>query len=65
MYSRLTKVITQEDGKECVTCALYGTEKCHIHNGTPDCGHCEVLGAIFNQLNNFEEAFTEIVGEEE
>lgn len=58
MYEKLTKVI-KIDGRECVTCALYGTDKCRIHScgesHTPDCAHCEMFGAILNQLNAFEE----------
>lgn len=54
MYTKLTKKI-QIDGRECVSCAFFGTERCRIHtDGTTDCGHCEVLGAILNQLNFLE-----------
>lgn len=58
MYTRLTKVINL-NGRECVTCIYYGTEMCRIHNEVPDCGHCNVLAAILNQLYVFEN----IVGE--
>ena len=54
---KLTK-ITEIDGRECVTCAFYGTERCPIHNDNKtisDCAHCEVFGAILNQLHQFEE----------
>ncbi len=54
---KLTK-ITEVDGRECVACAFYGTEKCPIHNGNKevaDCAHCEVFGAILNQLHQYEE----------
>lgn len=54
MYTRLTK-LTKVDGRECVSCAFYGTEMCHIHKGANDCLHCEVFAAILNQLYAFEE----------
>ena len=55
MYTKLTKRI-QIDERECVSCAFFGTERCHIHtDGTVDCGHCEVFAAILNQLNAFED----------
>lgn len=60
MYTKLTKII-KVDGAECVACAYFGTEECRIHKeeGTPDCCHCRVMGAILNQLHAFEEAITE------
>jgi len=60
MYTKLTKVV-KIDERECVACAFYGTEKCRIHkdSNTPDCCHCEVMGAILNQLRAFEEVFVE------
>ena len=56
MYTRLTKV-AKVDGRECVSCAFYGTSKCRIHkeSNTTDCAHCDVMGAILNQLHAFEE----------
>lgn len=56
MYTKLTKII-EVNGAKCVSCAFLGTEQCRIHNteNTPDCGHCNVLGAILNQLHMFEE----------
>lgn len=60
MYTKLTKVITI-NGEECVSCAFFGTEKCQIHNNdkTHDCMHCKVMGAILNQLHEFEEMIEE------
>ena len=55
MYTRLTKTTTV-DGRECVTCIYYGTEKCRIHNGVAGCNQCDVLAAIINQLHAFEMA---------
>jgi len=57
MYTRLTKIVTV-DGQECVACAAYGTETCHIHSGA-GCMKCPMLAAILNQLNFFEEAYCE------
>lgn len=53
MYTRLTKAVKIEE-RECVSCIYYGTEMCRIHNGIPDCIHCEVFAAILNQLHAFE-----------
>lgn len=58
MYTRLTKT-TVVEGRECVSCAFHGTKMCRIHNGIPDCGHCDVFAAILNQLHAFEDAFCE------
>ena len=55
MYTRLTKIVKDQDGRDCVTCVNFGTERCRIHNGVPDCIHCPMLGAIFNQLYAFED----------
>lgn len=55
MYTRLTKIVKDPKGRNCVTCINFGTSKCHIHNGTPDCNHCPMLAAILNQLSYFEE----------
>lgn len=56
MYTKLTKVV-EINGVECVACAFFGTEQCHIHNkeSSPDCCHCDAFGAILNQLHVFEE----------
>ena len=54
MYTRLTKVVTIKE-RECVTCIYQGTDMCRIHNGIPDCSHCDVFAAILNQLHAFEE----------
>lgn len=59
MYTRLTKVVTDEDGNSYVACVNYGTERCRIHNGAPDCIRCPVLGAMLNQLHAFEEMIIE------
>lgn len=60
MYKRLTKRIEIEDGKECVTCINYGTEKCPVHTGeVSNCLCCPTLGAVFNQLYLFEEVMQE------
>ncbi len=58
MYTRLTKTTTAE-GRECVSCIYYGTERCRIHKGISDCNHCEVFAAILNQLHAFEDIFCE------
>lgn len=55
MYTRLTKIVKDQDGRDCVTCVNFGTERCRIHNDVPDCIHCPMLGAIFNQLYAFED----------
>lgn len=62
MYTKLTKVINLA-GRECVVCINYGTEMCHIHNDTPDCGHCQMFAAILNQLHAFEVAYDEVTQE--
>ena len=64
MYTRLTKTV-KVDETECIACIHYGTEMCRIHNGTPDCGRCEVFAAILNQLNAFEDIFTELTEQTE
>ncbi len=56
MYTRLTKKVKLTSGSECISCINFGTPQCHLHNGTPDCSHCPMLAAIFNQLHAFEEA---------
>ena len=61
MYTRLTKIVKGQDGRDCVTCVNFGTERCRIHNGITDCVHCPMLGAILNQLYVFEDMF---VGEQ-
>ena len=53
MYTRLTKT-TIIEGRECVSCIFYGTEMCRIHKGISDCGHCDVVAAILNQLHTLE-----------
>lgn len=55
---QLTKVINH-DGRECVACVYYGTDKCHIHseNDVNDCAHCKVFGAMLNKLNLYETAY--------
>ena len=59
MYKRLTKTATI-DGRECITCAYYGTNECHIHNDVADCGHCRVFAAMLNQLHTFEDIIFEV-----
>lgn len=59
MYTRLTKIVKDQDGRDCVTCVNFGTERCHIHNGVPDCTNCPMLAAILNQLYGFEEIIIE------
>ena len=61
MYTKLTKVVKLDDGRECVACAFFGTEKCHIHkkNDNAGCGCCEVFAAILNQLHTFEDIYDE------
>lgn len=54
MYTRLIKIVTDQEGRDCVACINFGTERCRIHNGVPDCIHCPTLGAILNQLYAFE-----------
>lgn len=57
MYTRLTKTITitkDQESRDVVSCINFGTERCRIHNGTPDCCHCPLMGAILNQLFEFE-----------
>ena len=54
MYTKLTKIVKDQEGRECVTCVNFGTDRCHIHNDIPDCIHCSMLGAILNQLYVFE-----------
>ena len=59
MYTRLTKIVKDQDGRDCVACVNFGTDRCRIHNGVPDCIHCQVLGAILNQLYSFENIICE------
>lgn len=60
MYQPLTKVVII-DGKECVTCAKYGTEECLIHKEkVSGCFKCRCLGAMVEQLHAFEEVFMEL-----
>ena len=63
MYTRLTKIVRDENGRDCVTCVNFGTERCHIHNGVPDCAHCPMLGAIFNQLHVLEDIVDDVTEE--
>lgn len=64
MYTRLTKTIMSE-GRECIACIHHGTDKCRIHTGrVADCAHCEMFGAILNQLHAFEEAVGECLDKE-
>lgn len=57
-YQPLTKIITDDKGKEVVTCRYYGTSECrNIH--TSGCNNCPMLGAILNQLNMFEQIYME------
>lgn len=64
-YQSLTKVV-EINGNKCVTCAYFGTPKCLIHKGEsiPDCTHCDVMGAILNQLHAFEEIISEVAKSE-
>ena len=55
MYIRLTKIIKDQNQRDCVACVNFGNEECHIHNEVPDCIHCPMLGAILNQLYAFED----------
>ena len=55
MYTRLTKIVRCKDGRECVACVDFGTDRCRIHNNIPDCIHCPMFGAILNQLSAFED----------
>lgn len=60
MYTKLTKVVTVDD-RECVTCAFYGTDECRIHTRKiTDCAHCEMMGAMINQLHAFEEHYDQM-----
>ena len=62
MYERLTKLIKDDKGHECIVCIDYGTDRCRLHNGVPDCIHCPMLCAIMNQLYIFEEVMFEKEG---
>ena len=58
-YTRMTKT-TNIDGRECISCVLYGTDKC-----TGNCAVCPVWGAILKQLWAFEEVFAEDLNSKE
>lgn len=52
-YNKLTKIIKDVTGRECVTCVHFGTEKCReIHND--GCATCPMFAVILNQLHMFE-----------
>ena len=59
MYTRLTKV-NIINGQECVSCIHHGTELCRIHKGATNCGNCDVLAAILNQLYELENIIDEL-----
>ena len=59
MYTRLTKIVKEDDEASSIVCAGYGTEMCHIHNGTPNCGQCPMMKAIISQLFYFEDILLE------
>ena len=53
-YKKLTKIIADANGNECVACALYGTDECRtIHNGQ-GCYGCPMLALILNRLYCYE-----------
>ena len=62
MYTQLTKIATI-DGHECVTCVYYDTPTCPLHTNKnhPGCAGCGMMGAILNQLHEFEESFENIL----
>lgn len=63
MYTGLTKIITNHEGRKCVSCIDFDTERCRIHNGVPDCAHCPMFAAILNQLHEFEVITRELENE--
>ena len=65
MYTKLTKVVKDESGRECVTCIGYGTPACHIHSGGIGCAQCPLMAAILNQLHTFEEIAAEAMEDSE
>ncbi len=58
-YDPLTKIIIGQDGREYVTCSMYGTEKCRLIHTSQGCIDCPVMAAILNQLHIFEEIYME------
>lgn len=62
MYKKLTKVVNV-NGRDCVACAFYDTPECQIHNCEKSCARCKMMGAILNQLHEFEEIVESIEDE--
>lgn len=58
MYTKLIKIVHDETGNECVTCAGLGTEMCRIHN--QECLKCPMMACIFNQLYHWEQFHDEM-----
>lgn len=51
-YQRFTKYM---DGE--VVCALYGTDKCQIHNNNCVEAKCDFMKAMIEQLGKFEDIY--------
>ena len=62
MYTKLIKVVKDESGSECVTCAGFGTEMCQLHN--QECLKCPMMACIFNQLYHWEQFYEETIRSE-
>lgn len=57
-YKPLTKTI-ELNGRKCICCVNYNTDKCKIHtNNIKGCAECPVLCSMINQLRVFEEVYT-------
>lgn len=61
--SRLTKTIIS-NGQEAISCIDLGTERCLLHNGIPDCGHCPMFARMLNKLSQLEDIIEELNPEE-
>lgn len=56
-YEPLTKIETDENGKQRAVCRFAGTSECRsIHTPNGCCG-CPVLQAAFQMLNTFEQIY--------
>lgn len=55
----LTKIVKDENGKEFVACAYWGTEKCSKIHKNEGCATCPMIAVMLNQLHYYEECFAE------
>lgn len=56
MHNCLTKLVKNDYGEKFVTCALYGTDRCHLNlQLCSGCTYCSVLTDMIYKLEEYEQ----------